>query len=52
MGQYAGQNIPSVALRSGVPAPGCEAPLVDADVESDHRAAKESDLSGNGGDDN
>ena len=34
MGLYAGQNIPCVALPPGVPPPGCEAPLVDVDVES------------------
>ena len=52
MGQYAGQNIPSVALPPGVPPPGCEAPLVDADLESDHRAAEDSDSSDHSGEDN
>ena len=42
MGRYAGQNIPSVALLPGVPPPGCEALLVDADVEHDYRAAEDS----------
>ena len=41
MGRYAGQNIPGVALRPGVPPPGCEAPIVDAEVESDHPAAED-----------
>ena len=42
-----------MALPPGVPPPGCEAPLVDADVESDHLAAEDSsDLSDDGNDDN
>ena len=53
MGRYAGQNIPSVALPPGLPPPGCEAPLVDPDVESDHPAAEDSsDSSDDGGEDN
>ena len=42
MGQYAGQNIPSEVLPPGVAPRGCEAPLVDADVESDHPASEDS----------
>ena len=46
MGRYPSQNIPSAGLRPGVPHPGCEAPLVDADVETNHLAAEDSsDLS-------
>ena len=41
-----------MALPPGVPPSGCEAPLVDADVESDHPAAEDSDSSDDGGDDN
>ena len=53
MSRYTGQNIPGVALPSGVPPPGCEAPLVDADVESDHPATEDcSDSSDDGADDN
>ena len=48
MGRYAGQNIPSVALPPGVPPPGCEAPLVDADVESeDSSDSSDDDNDGN-----
>ena len=52
VGRYAGQNIPSVALPPGVPPSGCETPLVDADVESDHPAAEDSDSLDGGGNDN
>ena len=53
MGRYAGQNIPSVALPPRVPPPGCEALLVDADVEGDHPAAEDSsDSSDNNNDGN
>ena len=46
-------NIPSVALPLGVPTPGCEVLLLDADVESDYLAADDSsDSSDDGGDDN
>ena len=53
MGRYAGQDIPRVALPPEVPPAGCQAPLVDRDVESDHPAAEHSsNSSDNDNDDN
>ena len=52
MGRYAGQNIPSVALPSGVCPPGCEVSLVDTNVESDNPATGDSSDSSDDDNDN
>ena len=51
MSRYAGLAIPTVALPPGIPPPGCEAPLDDADMDSSD-SDSDSDSSSSSDDDN